>query len=358
MSVISPRLITGQVLCLILALLLLGPGGTLAADRPVDELRILTWSEYMDPEIVAEFEQAHNARITFTYFESDETRNDFLLEADGADYDLVLCNGISLRGYRKRGWLAPLEMAQMPNLRHIAPRWTQAFPAAEGHAVPFTWGTMGIAYRRDLVSTPLDSWMDLLQPQPDLQGKIVMIKSSRDLLAAALLALGHSVNSADSQALRQAEELLIGQKPHVKVYSYISLTEQSALVTGEAVAAMVYNGDALMVQEHNENIAYVVPREGSNLWVDYWVVMRPSPEKQLAMAFLDFINQPAIAARMAKFVHYATPNHAAEALLPAAFRNNPAIYPRQEILDRSEFYQDLPPRSIKQRNTIFARVIQ
>ena len=323
-----------------------------------NELRILNWSEYMDPEIVKEFEAKYNATVKFTYFESDETRTDMLLEADGIGYDLVLVNGINMNIYRKRGWLAPLDEEKIPNMRHIDRRWIEAFPAAEGMGAPFFWGTLGIAYRRDLVEKPLRSWMDFFRPEKKLQGSIVMVKSSRDVIGAALQALGYSTNSIDNQALNEAEALLLEQKPHVMSYSYISLSKKSALVTGEVVASMIYSGDALMVQEHNENIAYVVPEEGSNLWVDYWVLMQSSNQKELAMAFIDFINDPKIAARMAMYVYYATPNLAAEPLLPADFLANPVIYPDRAVLERSEFYQELPARNIKKRNTVFSRVIR
>lgn len=333
-------------------------GGLSHAGGPVSELRILTWSEYMDPEIVAEFEAKYNAKIKFSYFESDETRTDILLENDGVGFDLVMVNGINLSIYRKRGWLAPLEAEKIPNLRHIDRRWIEAFPAAEGRAVPFFWGTLGIAYRRDLVETPIHTWMDLFRAEEKLHGRIVMVKSSQDLIGAALQASGFSVNSIDSQALKAAESLLMEQKPHVFSYSYIALDKGSSLVSGDVIAAMVYSGDALMVQEHNENIIYVVPKEGSNLWVDYWAVMQSSAEKDLAMAFIDFINNPDIAARMAEYVYYATPNLAATSLLPAEFLENPVIYPDSSVLERSEFYQELPARAVKKRNTIFARVIR
>jgi spermidine/putrescine transport system substrate-binding protein len=322
------------------------------------ELSILTWSEYIDPEIVEEFEAKHNVKIKFTYYETDDTRTDILLETDGLGYDLVLVNGAALSAYQKRGWLAAISKDIIPNIRHIDRRWIEAFPMADGWGVPYFWGTLGIAYRSDLVDKPIHSWMDLFRPEKKLQGRIVMIKSSRDIIGAALQALGHSINSTDNQVLKQAEALLLEQKPHVSAYSYVDLHKDSVLVSGEVVAAMIYNGDAMMVREHNENIVYVVPSEGSNLWVDYWVLMRSSAEKELAMAFINFTNQPEIAARMAAYVHYATPNLAAESLLPAEFLRNPVIYPDDGVLERSEVIQELPLHNIKKRNTVFSRVIR
>ena len=130
------------------------------------------------------------------------------------------------------------------------------------------------------------------------------------------------------------------------------------LVRGEARAAMVYSGDAMMVAEHNENIAYVVPEEGSNLWVDYLAVLKRSRQKQLAMDFINFLNEPENAAQLAQFVYYATPNREAEKRLPKEFLEDPVIYPDQNVLAKSEFYRELPPRVQKRYNAVLPRVIE
>jgi len=322
------------------------------------ELVLLNWSEYIDPDLVEKFETQFNAKLREVYFESDDLRDDMMLETDGKGYDLALVNGISVDLYRKRGWLSPVSETQIPNLIHIDKRWLEAFPGLEGYTVPYFWGTMGIAYRKDLVPAPLTSWMDILQPAESLHGRIGMVENSRDSVGMALKALGYSANSSDSKQIKAAEQLLLAQKPHVKTYTYIALSEESALVSGDIIATMIYSGDALMVQEHHEEIDYVVPSEGGNIWVDYLVVLENSKNKELAVAFLNFLNEPENAAQLAEFVYYATPNMAAEKLLPAEFLEDPIIYPSQAVLSRSEFYKPLPPRASKKRNIAFSRVLQ
>ena len=322
------------------------------------ELVLLNWSEYIDPELVVKFEKQFNAKLTEVYFESDDLRDDMMLETDGSAYDLALVNGVSVDVYRKRGWLSSVSETQIPNLKYIDKRWLDAFPGLEGYAVPYFWGTMGIAYRKDLVPTPLSSWMDILQPAEYLHGRIGMIENARDALGMALKALGYSANSTDTAQIKAAEQLLLAQKPHVKTYTYIALNEESALVSGDIIATMLYSGDALMVQEHHKEIAYVVPSEGGNIWVDYLVVLESSKNKELAWAFLNFLNEPENAAQLAEFVYYATPNKGAEELLPAEFLEDPVIYPSQAVLSRSEFYKPLPPRVSKKRNIAFSRALQ
>ena len=322
------------------------------------QLRFLIWSDYLDADLVSEFEQQFSARIEQIHYETDIARDEMLIQADGKGFDLVLVNGVTLSVYRRQNWLAALDPAQLPNLKHIEPRWLNAFDAAAGYAVPYFWGTMGIAYRTDLVPQPITTWRQLLQPVAALHGKIVMLNDNRDLISAALTTLGYSINTTDTQELNEAKALLMAQKPYVKDYSYVALNEESALVSGEVVAAMIFNGDALMLQEHHDNITYVLPEEGSELWVDYLVIMQASTEKELALAFINFLNEPEHAARLAQFVYYPTPNKAAEKLLPEEFLSDPVIYPGQKALAKSEFLVELPPRVMKQYSSILATIVR
>jgi spermidine/putrescine transport system substrate-binding protein len=324
---------------------------------PKRTLTLLNWSEYLEPELVAKFEQAFNAKVSEVYFESDDLRDDMLIENDGRGYDLVMVSGNVIDIYQKRNWLAPLDLEQIPNYKHIDEYWLTAFPAAQKYAVPYFWGTTGIAYRSDLVTSPPTSWMDILEPDETLRGKIGMIETSRELMTVALKALGYSANSTDAAEIKAAEKLLLAQKPYVKSYNYLALNEESALVTGEVIASMLYNGDAMMVQEHHDAIEFFVPEEGGNIWTDYLVVMKNSGNKDLAFAFINFLNEPENAAQLAEFVYYATPNKAAEKFLPAEFLEDPIIYPSKDVLANCEFHGPLPPRATKKRNLAISKVL-
>jgi spermidine/putrescine transport system substrate-binding protein len=329
-----------------------------ALPSPQRTLVLLNWSDYLAPELVAKFEQAFNAKVSEIYFESDDIRDNMLLENEGRGYDLALVSGAAIDVYLKRNWLAPLDLEQIPNFKYIDEHWLTAFPAAQGYAAPYSWGTMGIAYRSDLVTIPPTSWMDILKPEEAMRGKITMIESSRDLMTAALKAQGYSANSTDAGEIKAAEKLLLAQKPHVKSYSYLALSEESALVSGDVIAGMMYSGDAMMLQEYHDGIKYVLPEEGGNIWTDYLVVLENSRTKDLAFAFINFLNEPENAAQLAEFVYYATPNRAAEKLLSAEFRDNPVIYPGKDALAKSEFHNPLPPRAEKKRNLAISKVLK
>jgi spermidine/putrescine transport system substrate-binding protein len=322
------------------------------------EIVFLTWADYIDPDVVRDFEHKFHAHIRFVYFETDDARDDLMVQSDGHGYDLVTVNSPQFHTYVKQGWLSPLGEEAIPNLRHISEHWKNAVQGAGGYGVPYFWGTTGIAYRADLVPDKLRSWKQIFEPQDAIKGKIVMVRNARDVIGMALKALGYSADSSDPAALQQAERLLLSQKPYVKSYSYVSLGEGSMLLSGQASVAMMYSGDALMLREHDPRVVYTVPAEGGEIWLDYLTVMASSPHKKLAKEFINFLNEPANAARVALFVHYATPNEAAEKLLPAEFLRDPVVYPSPEVLNRCEFYGDLPPRGVQIRNRIFARLLQ
>jgi len=312
----------------------------------------------MDPELIERFEEAFDVTIRMVYFKGDDHRNDLLIMSDATGYDVIILNDVEIGNYRQRGWLAPLSEQDVPNLRHIDPRWLKAFSAAEGYAVPVLWGTFGIGYREDLVPEPIESWMQLMEPAEALQGKLVMIRQLRDLIGVALKALGYSVNSRDAAELAEAERLLLAQKPFVGSYGYVSLTEESSLITGEAAAATMYNGDVLMLQEYDERIQFVLPREGSFLWVDYLAVLAASPNHALAKAFVNFLNEPEHAAQWAEYVYMATANRSAKALLSEDFLTDPMVFPDEETMGKLEFLEPLPPRTARRWNAIFNQVVQ
>ena len=326
--------------------------------RAEQTLVFLTWADYIDPEVLAEFERGQDIKVHLQFYESDDNRDELLAERDGRGYDLVIVNGAMLHTYADRGWIARVDYNLVPNTRQIEDRWRTAFPGADRYGVPYFWGTLGIGYRADLVPEGFPSWSDFFRPDETLRGKISLLKNGRDVIGMALKSLGHSANTNDRDAIRQAGDLLLEQKPYVRSYEYVSLDQRSALVTGEIWATLIYSGDALMVQEHHDQIRYVVPKEGGNLWVDYLTVLQSSNRRDLALKFIDFLNRPDVAARNARYVYYATPNLAAASLLPTEFLEDPIIYPPDDVLKRSETFQDLAPRSQKTLNTVFANAVR
>jgi spermidine/putrescine transport system substrate-binding protein len=326
------------------------------AEQATSELTFLNWAEYMDPELIAKFEKEYKVNVRTITYDSDDNRTGMLIATEGKIFDVALIDGDSIEAYRRRGWLEPITADNIPNVSLIDPKWCNAYPGAKTFTVPFFWGTTGIAYRNDLVPEPITSWMQIFKPRAELQGKIFMLPQSRELIDLALKTLGHSVNTTDKGAYEEARQLLLQQKPFVQKYDIPTLSEKSALITGTVVAAASYSGDALALKDIDAKISYVAPQEGGILWVDYLVILAGSENKKTAEAFINFLNIPENAAQLAQFVKYASPNRAAEKLLPPEFLNDTTIYPPSEILQKYELEQILPPRIHRIRTNIFAEV--
>ncbi len=322
------------------------------------ELFFLNWTEYMDPQIIKEFEQEFNAKVVSKYYESGVERNEMMVQTQARGLDVVLIGGSTVESYTKRGWTTPVGLENVPNLKHVAPRWRKAFPKTEEYGVPYMWGTTGIVYRKDLVPEEVDSWKQFFYPKKSLQGKIQVIRDNRSTVGFALKALGYSLNSTDLKAIKEAENLLLQHKPFVQTYGGFKFSEETGIVTGKIWMGQTYNGAALKLQEYHPQITYVLPREGGQIWLDSFVVLKHAPNKELAMQFLNFLNEPRIAARLSMFTKYATANEAAEAFLPKEHLANPAIYPPKEAIENSEFEHLLPPRIQKKFNAVFAKLIQ
>jgi spermidine/putrescine transport system substrate-binding protein len=332
------------------------PRPLVAADEPV--LRLYNWAAYMDPELAAEFGRRYNVRVEETYFESDTDRDQHLADTRGGGFDLVLVDAALVPAYRERGWLAPIGESRVPGLVRMGAKWRGgSTDAVQTHAFPYAWGTVGIGYRADLVETVPESWLDLFKPGAATCGKVQIFANARELVGVALKAGGDSANSTDPLAYQRAERLLRAQKPCVASYLTAMTEPDVPLVTGSVSAAMIYNGDSVILRQFNPDIRFVMPREGGLVFTDYLVVLASSTRKELAYAFLQFLSEPVNAARLSSAIKTATPNVAGRALLPAAIRNDEAIYPSDADLKAAEQIQRPSPAIVSKVNQIFAKIV-
>ncbi|MGQ7847948.1 ABC transporter substrate-binding protein [Granulosicoccus sp. 3-233] len=320
-------------------------------------LKVYTLPDYLAPELVSEFEQLHDTTIEFSYFDSDEARDQELAITNGSGHDVLLVNRLQIPKYVRRAWLHPLSTEDIPNMRHIDQRWSDTLGDVSHYAVASLWGILGIGYRQDQIPEGLGSWKELLQPRDALRNRISMPAYTRELIAIAMKKNDLSVNTSDEAMIVEAGRQLLEQKPFVRYYGYPLLDENSDLVTGKVWAGAFYNGDVLSLQRFNNNIRFVFPEEGGIIWSGYLAVAQSSNNKSLAFAFIDFLNEPTVAARQAEFSSLATPNKAARAHLPKAYLEHPDIHPAGDMIERSEFLESLPPRSQKQINIIGTQLI-
>jgi spermidine/putrescine transport system substrate-binding protein len=300
------------------------------ADR---ELLVYTWPEYFDPDLIKQFERIHNVKVRELWYKDDESKDAGFFLHHRYTVDVLLSSGTTLPPYLKLKALAQLR--QPATLDELEPA-IQGLPVnLLPYAMPYTWGTLGIAYRKDLTSHRFESWMEFFKPDDELHGRIQLMSDVHDLYSTVAIALAYdNPDQLNEQQLDAVQALLLAQKPAVRDYEYMDPFEKAPMVTGGVSAALMYNGDALLLQEFNDQIVYQLPAEGGLLWVDYLVINANSQQIELAQAFIEFFSEAQNAAKNAQYLYYASPWVEASELMPEAFRANPVIYPTAQLLDK------------------------
>ena len=305
------------------------------------ELHVYTWPDYIDPNVYKLFEKETGIKIVEDTFPSDKEML-AKLQAGATDYDIIVPSDQMVGTMVKKGMLAELDKSLIPNMKNIDPKFANPpYDPGLEHCIPYQWGTTGIGYLDDKVVPPPTSWDDLFNPDKikKYKGQITMLDDEREAIGAALKYLGYSVNDTDPNHLEQAKDVLMKQKPYL--YSYDSDQFEDLLAAEETVLAHGYSGDFLAGKEDNEHIRYVVPKEGSTLWVDNLCIPATSKNKESAETFMDFTLRPKIAAMISNYNHYASPDAAAFQYLDNDLRGNPAIYPPKDVMKKLELIKDL-----------------
>jgi spermidine/putrescine transport system substrate-binding protein len=321
------------------------------------KLVFYNWTAYVDQDVVKAFEEANNVKVEQRFFQSADERDQVLVENQGRGFDVLVLTAGDLPLYIKNDWIRPLDKAAIPNLIHMDRRWIDGIEGVDDYAVPYLWGTTGLIWRSDLIEEPITHWRQFYEPTDAWKGHVMVLNQYRVAFGMALKMLGHSFNSADPDAVAEAASVLRAQKPYVQSYGYFKTDADSGIVSGDSWIGQTWSGDALLLQERNPAIRYVVPEEGGELMIDYLVVAANSSEPELANAFINWLQEPSNAAACAESLQFATPNKAATKLLPEAFRENPIIYPPTSILERSELQSPVPTAIQREMVTTWSELI-
>ena len=300
-------------------------------------LNVYNWGEYIDQEVLSKFEKEYNVHVNYQNFASNEEMYVKLKNGE-SEYDVVFPSDYMIEKMIKEDMLAEINLDNIPNSSNVDSRFlNMEFDPENKYSIPYFWGTLGILYDKTIVKEPVDSWNVLWNEKYSKQ--ILMYDSQRDSLGVALLKLGYSLNSRDEQELREAKDALIAQKP--LVLSYVGDQGIDMMIGGEAAISVVYSGDAVYCMEENENLEYVVPKEGSNIWIDGMVIPKSSPNKELAETFINFMNDPEIAKMNTEYVGYSTPNKDTfDMIKDEDWTKHQAYSPSQDVLDRCELFRD------------------
>ena len=231
--------------------------------------------------------------------------------------------------------IQPLNHDKIPNIENIEPvfRRRKFSIREENSPLPYMWGTIGIGYRKSAMKQELDSW-EICYDSDQHAGQIALLSEAATVIGIGLKYLGYSFNSTDVKEIKQAEELIIDNKKNIKAFA--DDNGQDLLASGEVVACQEWNGDILQVMEEDEDLNYIVPKEGSMLWQDCLCIPNDAPHPNNAHEFINFILRPDVGAKIADAIQYATPNAAAKKLLSDGYTKNPAIFPPNEVIKRCE----------------------
>ena len=300
-------------------------------------LNVLNWGDYIDPELLRQFEDETGISIKYTTMTSNEEMLVKLASADNI-YDVCFPSDYLIEKLVADDLLYAIDKTNIPNLSNIDPRFLDlSFDPGNKYSVPYMWGTVGILYNTTMVTDTVDSWNILWDEK--YAGQILMYDSMRDTIGITLKKLGLDINTRNEADILAAQEALIAQKPLVRAY----LTDdiKMELINGSAAMGVVYSGDAVYCISENPDLAYVVPKEGSNVWFDNIIIPKTSKHTAEAEQFINFLCDAKVAAQNSDYIGFSTPNAAALALMDPAYAADPTYNPPQEVLDRCQIFQDL-----------------
>ncbi len=321
--------------------------GCKGSAKEENKLYVYNWGEYIDESVISQFEEETGITVVYDLFETNEEMYP-VIEAGAVKYDVVCPSDYMIQRMIENDMLAEINFDNIPNYKEIGTEYlelSKGFDPENKYSVPYCWGTMGILYNtkrlEELGVEPPSKWADLWDDR--LSGEILMQNSVRDSFTTALKMKGFSLNSTDEAELTEARDLLIEQKPLVQAYVIDQVRDK--MISGEAAVGMIYSGEMLYIQNSvkelglDYSLEYVIPEEGTNYWIDSWVIPANSENKENAEKWIDFMCRPDIAKKNFEYITYATPNKGAYELLDDELKNNKALFPDISALENCEIIQ-------------------
>ena len=337
------KILIQRVVPVAICIVFIGGGFYYAKENDVmngEKLVVYNWGEYIDPEVLTMFEEETGIDIVYEEFETNEILYP-KISSGAIAYDVICPSDYMIQRMIENDLLSEINFDNIPNLKNIGKQYlerSRQFDTENKYSVPYCWGTVGILYNKMMVDEPVDSWSILWDPK--YKDNILMQDSVRDAFGVTLKYLGYSLNSIDLDELTEAKNLLIEQKPLVQAYVIDQVRDK--MIGNEAALGVIYSGEAIYTQKENPNLEYVIPKEGSNIWIDSWVIPKNAEHKENAEKFINFLCRPDIALMNFEYITYSTPNEAARELIEdESIRNSEIAFPDLSKYDNLETFQYL-----------------
>lgn len=305
-----------------------------------EKVYVYNWGEYIDQDTIDKFETETGITVIYDEFEQNEEMYP-KIKSGAVQYDVVCPSDYMIQKMIEENLLTEIDFNNVPNIKNIDPAYlasTKSFDPGNKYSVPYCWGTVGILYNKTMVEEPIDSWSAIFDEK--YSGDILMMDSVRDAFGIALSYLGYDLNSTDDAQLAEAKALLSKQYPLVQAYVVDQVRDK--MIGGEAALGVIYSGEAIFTQRENPDLEYVVPKEGSNVWFDGWVIPKNCRSKKNAEAFINYMCSAEAALKNFEYITYSTPNIAArEMISDEDIKNSKVAFPEQAVLDRCRTYRYL-----------------
>ena len=343
-------------------LLLTGCGGAGGGEERV--VNVCSWGEYIDESLIDEFEDLTGITVNYQTAESNEALYS-LLKTGAGDYDVIVPSDYMIARLIEEDMLAELDYANIPNFDKIGAQYKGlSYDPENKYTVPYTWGTLGIIYNTSMVDEKITGWDAMFDEK--YAGNVLMIRNSRDALAAALLDLGYDINTTDEVQLNEAYELLKTAKENGVYQAFVMDEVFQKMEGGNAAIAMYYAGDYLTMWENNEDLAFVVPEEGSNWFVDAMCVLKNAQHKAEAEEWINFIASKDSQLKNMDYIWYASPNAEALEWYPEYYLDTygeelpqevyEIMVAPKDVLARCTLYENLPAETLALYNDLWTQL--
>jgi spermidine/putrescine transport system substrate-binding protein len=349
------RFLAAAIIPLMLALATTACGSAKAGgdDGKRVTLNVYNWGDYIGETTVKDFETKYpNINVNYETFTTNEDMY-VKIKSGGAAYDVAIPSDYMIKRMLDEDMLNKIDMSNIPNYKYIGDRFKNlSYDPQNEYSVPYMWGTVGILYNKTMVSDTVDSWKILWDKKYEKQ--ILIPDSERDSIGVTLKMLGFSMNTKNIDELEAAKKKLIEQKPLVLAYVVDEVKDK--MIGGEAALAIVWSGDAYYCMGENEDLAYAIPKEGTNYWFDAMVIPKTGKHQKEAELFINFMCDPQIAFNNTDYIGYATPNTEVMKMLDPALTSDRSAYPEAEDLKNSEIFEYPGDEINKEYNRIWTEI--
>ncbi|AIE60177.1 ABC transporter substrate-binding protein [Bacillus methanolicus] len=313
-------------------------------------LTIYNWGDYIDPKLIDRFEKETGIKVIYETFDSNEAMMT-KIEQGGTAYDIAVPSEYAIQKMKEENLLLPIDHSKIPNLKYIDPRFLNLpFDPGNKYSVPYFWGTVGILYNKDILGDKkITKWNDLWDPK--LKNEILLIDGAREVMGIGLNSLHYSLNDTNKTHLLEAKEKLDKLTPNIK--AIVGDEIRMLMENNEAAIGVVWSGTAAELMGKKDNLEYVVPEEGSNLWFDNMVIPKTAKNVAAAHKFINFMLDPKIAAQNTEYVGYSTPNKEALKYMDKEIVNDKRFYPDEKMTERLEVYKNLGKKMLAYYNELF-----